>query len=71
VELAPADVAMFRFLLEGYGHLAMFTTVDRRRTVLLVRFAPGAEEAVGRALKAIGEEISLRIVAPTIIPEAA
>ena len=59
VRLAPADVALFRFLLEAYENLAFFTTLDRRAALLKVIFSPQRENAVRAALAEIGESVPL------------
>jgi len=60
VRLAPRDVAMFRFLLEAYDHLAYFTVLDVRETLLSVVCSPHQEDAVRRTLEDIGERLPLR-----------
>jgi len=60
VRLAPQDVAMFRFLLEAYDHLAYFTVLDVRETLLSVVYSPHQEDAVRLALEGIGECLPLR-----------
>jgi hypothetical protein len=60
VRLAPRDVAMFRFLLEAYDHLAYFTVLDVRETLLSVVCSPHQEDAVRRAMEDIGERLPLR-----------
>jgi len=60
VRLAPQDVAMFRFLLEAYDHLAYFTVLDAREALLSVVCSPHQEYAVRLALEGIGEHLPLR-----------
>ena len=59
VRLAPRDVAMFRFLLEAYDHLAYFTVLDARETLLSVVCSPHQEYAVRRTLEDISERLPL------------
>jgi len=59
VRLTPRDVAMFRFLLEAYDHLAYFTVLDARETLLSVVCSPHQEDAVRRALEDIGARLPL------------
>ena len=61
VRLAPGDVALFRFLLEAYDNLALFTVLERRTALLKVVFSPHAEDAVRAALAEIGENIRLTV----------
>ena len=60
VRLAPQDVAMFRFLLEAYDHLAYFTVLDARETLLSVVCSPHQEDAARQALEDIGACLPLR-----------
>ena len=58
--LAPQDVAMFRFLLEGYDNLAYFTVLDATEALLSVVASPHQEDALRQALTDIGGVLSLR-----------
>ena len=60
VRLAPQDVAIFRFLLEAYDHLAYFTVLDAREALLSVVCSPHQEDALYRALEDIGSHLPLR-----------
>ena len=61
VRLAPADVALFRFLLEAYENLAFFTVLERKGALLKVVFSPQQEDAVRAALAAIGASVPLAV----------
>ena len=61
VRLAPADVALFRFLLEAYENLAFFTVLERKTALLKVVFSPQQEDAVRAALAAIGASVPLTV----------
>lgn len=63
VRLAPADVALFRFLLEAYENLAFFTALERRTALLKVVFSPQQESAVRAALAEIGTSVPLSVEA--------
>ncbi|WP_035104184.1 DUF4911 domain-containing protein [Desulfohalovibrio reitneri] len=60
LELAPSSIALFRFLLEPWGHLAQFTVLDSRRAVIKVLCAPGQEKRLDRALACVAEEVDFR-----------
>ena len=66
VTLKSADIALFRFLLESYSHLALFTMVSRgggqRPAVLKLRHAPDAGADLEHALHAMAETVSFDIV---------
>jgi len=57
VEVPRQDVARFRFLLEGYGHLAVATVVDRFRAAIKLRCAPEAEEELRQVLPHLGARL--------------
>lgn len=59
VRLAPADVALFRFLLEAHENLAFFTVLERKAALLKVVFSPQQEGAVRAALAGIGKSVPL------------
>lgn len=59
VELAPGNVAMFRFLLEAYENLALFTVLERNTALLKVFFAPQSSEEVIRMLEDINRSVPL------------
>lgn len=61
LRLRPSHVAMFRFLLEAYENLAMFTVLDRREALLKVFFAPGSKELVHAALGEISQSLPISI----------
>lgn len=61
VRVAPADVALFRFLLEAYENLALFTTLERRAALLKILFSPQQEKAVRAALDEIGASVPLMV----------
>ena len=61
VSLAPEDVGMFRFLLEGYDHLAGFTVLDRQAALLKVFCSPHQRLELWRALGEIASALHLEI----------
>lgn len=63
LRLETGDVAMFRFLLEAYDNLAMFTVLERRPALLKVFFPPENKKHVLKALAEIGSSIPVKIEA--------
>lgn len=55
VQIDPARVHMFRFLLEAEENLGYMSVVDRWRAVLQVTFAPGQERELRACLATIGQ----------------
>lgn len=65
VRIAPADVAMFRFLLEAEDNLAYMSTVDRWASVLRVTFSPHQRKAVHAYLDTMRDRIRFEIISVT------
>ncbi len=57
LSLPGANVGLLRFLLEGYGHLACMTVVDRYGAVVRLLFAPTARQEVLDFVAAAAHEI--------------
>nr|WP_249115095.1 DUF4911 domain-containing protein [Desulfolutivibrio sulfodismutans] len=57
LSLPGANVGLLRFLLEGYGHMACMTVVDRYAAVVRLFFAPTAREEVLEFVAAAACEI--------------
>jgi hypothetical protein len=51
------QIALYRFLLEGYDNLAIMSVVDRYRAVIRLRFLPDAEKTLRGLLLAQGARI--------------
>ncbi len=62
IQLAPSDVALFRFLLEANDNLALFTVVQRKKAILLLRFSPDQEQEVQEFLTQAKTEMEIEIV---------
>lgn len=60
-QAAPDQIHMFRFLLEGYDNLALFTVLNRKTGVLKVVFSPHQRAEARAALEAVAEVIPVRI----------
>lgn len=61
VKLAPSDVGMFRFLLEAYDNLALFSVLDKYGAILKVFYSPHQEKEVMQALQSIQTLVPLYI----------
>ena len=65
LRLARSDVALFRFLLEAWEGVALFTSLgtdNGNREILLLRFAPGMRFDVLRFLDAAQTEFPLDLL---------
>lgn len=61
IRLVPASMGLFRFLLEAYDNLALFTVLDPKEASLRLRFSPDQSEEVQRALQGISTLVDLEI----------
>ena len=65
LRLLRVHVALFRFLLEAYDGLALFTSLGadaQGREVLCLRFTPGSKTAVLRFLDCAQTEFPLELL---------
>lgn len=68
LRLDRSDVALFRFLLEAWEGLALFTSLGAdaiHHEILLLRFAPGMRPEVLRFLDAAQTEFPLELLPAT------
>lgn len=56
-EVPRAQIALYRFLLEGYDNLAVMSVVDRFRAVIRLRCTSHAEKTLQELLAAQGARI--------------
>ena len=61
LRMEPKNVAMFRFLLEAYGHLAYFTVLERRPVLMKLGFSPDMERQVHVALAEIAASVPFTV----------
>ncbi len=62
LEIAPNQVNMFRFLLEAYDNLALFTVLDKYKAILKVFFSPHQEKEVQRTLRDMQSLVDFHIL---------
>ena len=62
VRIRPCHAGMFRFLLEGYEHLAYFTVLNKYEGLLKIVYSPHRERAVRQALAEIGDSLPLEVL---------
>jgi hypothetical protein len=56
-EVPRNEIALYRFLLEGYDNLAIMSVVDRYRAVIKLRFTPDAQGTLRELLASQGARI--------------
>lgn len=61
IHIAPEHIAIFRFLLEAYGHTAFFTVLERRTALLRLIFSPHYKAAVQNALTEMAQSIPFSV----------
>lgn len=62
MRVAPSDIALFRFLLEGYDNLGVFTVVDKFEGILLLRYSPHLRREMKTFLKAAATEMAIEVL---------
>ncbi len=60
LEIKASDVGMFRFLLEAYDNLALFTVLDKYTALLKVFYSPHQENEVTARLEDIRSLVAFR-----------
>jgi hypothetical protein len=62
VRIDPSDIGLFRFLLEGYDNLGVFTVVNKFKGILMLRYSPHLRREVRVFLKAAAGEMRLDVL---------
>ncbi|WP_338669211.1 DUF4911 domain-containing protein [Pseudodesulfovibrio methanolicus] len=62
MRIAPSDIGLFRFLLEGYDNLGVFTVVNKFKGILLLRYSPHLAREVRMFLRAAATEMAVEIL---------
>lgn len=62
LKLVAEDVAMFRFALESYENVAMFTVLERDPALIKLYFYEGSRKTVLKILNEIKRTIPLEIL---------
>lgn len=56
-EVPRGEIALYRFLLEGYDNLAVMSVVDRYRAVIKLRCSPDAQKELRALLLSQGARV--------------
>lgn len=63
VRIDPSRIGLFRFLLEGYDNLGMFTVTNKFKGILQLRYSPHQRREIGKFLESVATEMEIeRIV---------
>ena len=66
IHIAPADVAMFRFLLEAEDNLGYMSVLNRWEALLKVTYSPHQAGAIRACLSAMREMLTFEIITETL-----
>ncbi|NDV18789.1 DUF4911 domain-containing protein [Pseudodesulfovibrio sp. JC047] len=62
IRIDTADIGVFRFLLEGYDNLGIFTVVNKFKGILVLRYSPHLKREVQVFLKAVATEMKMEVI---------
>lgn len=62
IRISPAKIALFRFLLEGYDNLGIFTVTNKFTGLLQLRYSPHQRREMEIFLKAVRSEMEVQDV---------
>lgn len=62
IEIAVEDVAIFRFLLEAYENLALFTALQKNPCILKIIFAVESRDDVAQMLNRIARTVPFKYI---------
>ncbi|MBI9078770.1 MAG: DUF4911 domain-containing protein [Pseudodesulfovibrio sp.] len=62
VRIDPSKTGLFRFLLEGYDNLGIFTVANKFKGILQLRYSPHLKREIDIFLKAVATEMEIRIL---------
>ncbi len=62
IEIIPSEVGMFRFLLEAYDNIALFTVLDKYKAVLKVFYSIDQGQEVLERLQDMQSILSFQIL---------
>ncbi len=60
VEVARADIALFKFILESCDNLAYLSVLDKYRALVRLTFAPETRETVEKLLASLQNTVEIR-----------
>ncbi|MBC16044.1 MAG: DUF4911 domain-containing protein [Desulfovibrio sp.] len=63
IRIEPSRIALFRFLLEGYDNLGIFTVTNKFKGILQLRYSPHQRREMQRFIEAVRTEMEVEEVA--------
>lgn len=58
------EIHFLKFILEGYGGLAVMRTIDPQEGVVVLHVSPGSESEVAAILEDMAQQIKIEAVRP-------
>jgi len=62
IRLDPAKIGLFRFLLEGYDNLGIFTVTNKFKGILQLWYSPHQKKEIRQFLQAVRTEMDVEVV---------
>ena len=62
IQIAPSDIAFFRFLLEAVDNLALFTIADRFKGILMLRYSPHQQREFKEFMEGVKQEVNIKFL---------
>ncbi len=59
IKIQPHDIALLNWIMEGYEHLGVVSTLDRREGLLLIRSTPDFLSDVRKIVDTIGFPVEI------------
>ena len=60
------NIAFLKFIFEGYDGIAVITTVDRPKGIVMFRIPPGCENDVDVVLQDLGKKMMIEAYVPDV-----
>ncbi|MDM8544217.1 DUF4911 domain-containing protein [Desulfococcaceae bacterium HSG9] len=60
------EICFLKFILEGYEGLALLTTVDPEKGIVVLKIAPGCEAEANGLMQALQKEIMIEECLPSM-----
>jgi len=60
------DISFLKFIFEAYDGIAVITTVDRPKGIVMFRIPPGCENEVDVVLQDLGEKMMIEAYVPDV-----
>lgn len=62
IQIEPSQIGLFRFLLEAYDNLGIFTVTNKFKGILQLRYSPHLHREMKAFVKDAGTEIEIKVL---------